>query len=39
MVCATRQRLKWSPLPSNDVGRIAQHVIKGEGRTEGMDIS
>ena len=29
----------WSPLPPNEVGRIAQHVRKGEGRKEGSRIS
>ena len=24
--CATSHRLKWGPLPPNEVGRIAQHV-------------
>ena len=27
-----RHRLKWGPFPPNEVGRIAQHVRKGEGR-------
>ena len=30
--CATSHRLKWGPFPPNEVGRIAQHVRKGEGR-------
>ena len=25
-----RHRLKWGPVPPNDVGRIAQHVGKGK---------
>ena len=29
-------RLKWSPLPSNKVGRIPQHVREGEGSKEGI---
>ena len=29
--------LKWGPLPPNEVGRIAQHVKKGEGGKEGMN--
>ena len=28
-------RLKWGPFSPNEVGRIAQHVSKGEGRKEG----
>jgi hypothetical protein len=32
--CVTSHRLKWDPFPSNDVGRVAQHVRKGEGRKE-----
>ena len=28
----TIHRLKWGPLPPNEVGRIAQHVKKGKGR-------
>ena len=28
-------RLKWSPLPPDEVARIAQHVRKREGRNEG----
>ena len=28
----TIHRLKWGSLPPNEVGRIAQHVSKGEGR-------
>ena len=28
----TSHRLKWGPLPPNEVGRIAQQVRKGEGR-------
>ena len=27
---ATNHRLKWSPLPSNEVGMITQHVGKEE---------
>ena len=30
--CATSHRLKWGPFPPNEVGRIEQHVRKGEGR-------
>ena len=30
--CATSHRLKWGPLSPNEVGRVAQHVWKGEGR-------
>ena len=25
------------PFPPNEVGRVAQHVMKGEGRKEGKD--
>ena len=28
--CATSDRLKWGLVPPNEVGRIAQHVRKGE---------
>jgi hypothetical protein len=28
-------RLKWDPLPPNEVGKIAKHVKKEEGREEG----
>ena len=35
--CATSHGLKWGPLPLNEVGRIAQHVRKGEGRKERKD--
>ena len=31
---ATSHRLKLGPLPPNEVGRISQHVRKGEGRKE-----
>ena len=31
MGCATSHRLKWCPFPPNEVGRIAQHVRRGEG--------
>ena len=31
-LCATNHQLKWGPFPPNEVGRIAQHVRKGEGR-------
>ena len=34
--CATSHRLKWGSLPPNEVGRIAQHVRKGEGRKNGV---
>ena len=30
--CATNRCLKWGPLASNVVGRITQHVRKGEGK-------
>jgi hypothetical protein len=30
--CATSCRLKWDPIPPNEVGRITQHVRKGERR-------
>ena len=30
--CATSHRLKWGPLPPNDVSRTTQHVSKREGR-------
>ena len=30
--CANIHRLKWRPLPPNRIGRIAQHVRKGEWR-------
>ena len=36
--CATSYRLKWGPLPPNDVCRIAQHVSEGEGRKKGSRI-
>ena len=29
--CAISHRLKWGPLPPNEVGSIAQHVRNGEG--------
>ena len=29
--------LKWGPFPPNEVGRIAQHVKKGERWSEGKD--
>ena len=29
------QRLKWGPFPPDEVGRIVQHVRKGEGRKGG----
>ena len=32
--CTTSNRLKWGPLPSNEFGRITQHVRDGEGRQE-----
>ena len=32
--CATSHLLKLGPFPPNEVGRIAQHVMKGEGRKE-----
>ena len=35
--CAISHRLKWAPLPLNEVGRTAQHVTEGEGRKEGND--
>ena len=28
----TSHRLKWGPLPPNEIGRIAQHLKKGEER-------
>ena len=34
---ATSHRLKWGPFPPNEVGRIVQHIRKGEGRKEGKD--
>ena len=34
---ATSHRLKWGPLPQNDISRIAQHVRKIEGRKDGKD--
>ena len=34
--CATSHRLKWRPFPPNEVGRIAQHVRKGEGKDGGQ---
>ena len=34
---STSHRLKWGPFPPNEIGRIAQHVGKGEGRKEGRD--
>ena len=36
-LCSTSHRLKWGPFPPNEVGRIAQHVRKGEGKKEGKD--
>ena len=30
--CATSHRLKWDPLPRNDVGWIVQDVRDGDGR-------
>ena len=30
--CATSHRFKWGPFSPNEVGRIAQHFRKGEGR-------
>ena len=30
--CTTSPRLKWGPFHQNEVGTIAQHVRKGEGR-------
>ena len=30
-------RLKWDPFPPNEVGRVPQHVRKGEERKEGKD--
>ena len=33
----TSHRLKRGHFPPNQVGRIAQHGIKGEGRKEGKD--
>jgi hypothetical protein len=33
--CATSHPLKWGPFPPNEIGRIAQHVRKGEERIEG----
>ena len=35
--CATSHRLKWGPFPPNKVGKMAQHVRKGDGRKEGKD--
>jgi hypothetical protein len=32
---ATSHRFNWSPLPPNEVGRIAQHVREAQGRKEG----
>ena len=32
-------RLKWGSIPPNEVGRIAQHVRKGEGRKERDGVS
>ena len=29
--------LKWGSLPANEVGRISQHVMEGEGRKDGKD--
>jgi hypothetical protein len=33
----TSYRLKWGPFPTNEVGRMAQHIRKGEGRNERKD--
>ena len=30
----TSDLLTWGPFPPNEVGRIAQHVRKGDGRKE-----
>ena len=35
--CVISHRLKWDPLPLNEVGRIAQNFRKGKGRNEGKD--
>ena len=35
--CVTSHRLKWGPLPLNEVGRIAQHARKRKRRKEGND--
>ena len=35
--CATSHRLKLGPFPTNKVGRIAQHIKKGERRKDGKD--
>ena len=32
--CTTSHRLKCSPLPPNNVGRIGQHIREREGREE-----
>ena len=32
--CSTIHRLKWGPLPPNEVDMIAQQVEEGEGRKE-----
>ena len=35
--CATIHCFKWGSFPPNEVGRIAQHTRKGEGKKEGKD--
>ena len=32
-----RHRLKWGPLPPNEIYRITEHVGKREGKNEGKD--
>ena len=36
--CVTSHLLKWGPIPPNEVGRVAQHIRKGEGRKEAKDL-
>ena len=33
--CATHHRLKWDPLPPNEIDRIPQHLTEKEGLHEG----
>jgi hypothetical protein len=38
--CVTSHRLKWDPLPTNEIDRITQDVVKGEGgKYEDFDLS
>ena len=37
MGCATSHRVKWGPFSPNEVGRLTQHIRKGEEKIEGKD--